>query len=996
MFLPCFSTQDWSTRPSATPVSTGTDRSGSDRDTGSPLAWVIRDTLPVGRVFDSLEPLMFDDPDHMTVSGQQNEVYEEWVFAAPMFRPLSRVFSVAGSLYPKALSPGAANRDSYQPPGSGRSLRRSHNRNWRFTCCATPRSGELAEVDELLVDKLAGISNDTDGGNEAVVTLVDCRLDILQHLIAAASDERDAATLIQQAIDLAGSTPMFRRQLLALAELAYRFGRVDDALELLDRAQMDVQLDMAALGYSMHDAISQRFRYWRLRHRIHRRSDSDDVDAVLESVPPSVDTPAGNSIAADAPVHRDSEGIEMAAEFDKSVRRLAAAAAATDEGAPYDSVRLWTVLTPALDVGHRLRQASSSASGVASHRPELLQQAVRVAIEHSNDAADRLSDRLGTRFTEQGERWPTTVRLSLGRQLHDAGRTPQWYASLLSIAEEEIFSGELDLSGRLNRIAELVTRHAALGRLDEAERLAKSLLHMSFGVGYRKDYQFDRWMRWFRTSVEAGIGEPIEEATWLARVLTAASPMTEGAPGEAAAELPGILAPRHPAAAVALFEYLVRLGEVRHLATLAKLIEGLCKGSTHEDLVAIEAMADVVTDLLAHADTEAHPGAARAVILAYRIHAGDQRANELAELMRSRIENSALPTTRSSWLEGLGVASVATSEVQDEPYGRLELLDGTQFTRGEARALIVDAATAVELRLEQVADSFFDWLDPLARLELSDDDLVGLQRAFDGSARRDGDVLVLIGRAWLDRGNAAAAVDSANAALEVADEDSWSRQWGSTRRRAHALAIHAGGAAETDRAWDDLGEVAGGRPWRSDLILGELEHLIEMLDPTLDTIALWAEIRTHLDGMAVTLDLDDRDPLGYQPIPWWVDTDSVHVERLGGDDSVARAVAVLLADHATHHAWLLRDGAIGASAAAIGTGYPELVATIERLVEASPPDEIVEALGRAVASAPDRSKNAASLVALNRALGQHPNQYIRDLSVGQDESLHPLPVQISA
>jgi hypothetical protein len=974
--------------------------SGFDQGRRIPLPQAYRLSARLGlsgnpegrRVFDAVEPALFDDADFRAYAGHQNDVYYDWAYAAPMYRRLPKVLDVASKLHP-------GDRPGEDEFGRGRGegvVRFSQVANRIVDCLAAlGRHAELSSVDQLMARMLMQHHSDPDDEDDGPFHLVDCRLRILERQVAAAPDEQTVIAIVNEGLAMAASVPLYLESLLTWADLALQFDRMSDAEALLRRSQLDAQLEPGDLGYSAGGTLTQRFRYWRLRHRILRKSEPDRAQSVLESLPPDPSTPAGNSISPSAPVYGDLDAIALTRRYDTAVRTLAAAAAATDEDTPYDTARLTATIVPMLDIRPQGRHGSATLSGISTHRGELLRLVIDVVLGHSPDSAVALASRIGSRINEEPERWPLTLQLSIARRLHHGGITPDWYPSALAEAEAEITSGDLDLNSRLERAVELTRHHATLGSIDEAQRLARALPRLSFGVGYRKDDQFDEWVGWLRRATEAGLPDPIDNAIALGHLLTAAAPMTEGAPREAATELPPILAARHPGAAVALFEYLVRKGTVRHLTALAKLTTGLCAALGPGQEAAIIATVDLVTDILARGSTVAYPDAAKAVAAASRSHLGPARGDELIEEMRSRVERDALPTTRVDWLEALGVPRVQTPERDNESsdgWGSLDLTDGTHLTPSAANARIVDAASLIALREVATPASTFGWSKAIRRLTFTPEELARLGSLFPGgNPRGDGDLQIALGHHWLHHGYAEAALACAAVALETADENSWGYMWGTTRRDAHRLAIKAGGDAERHRAWRDLAEGASDSAWRADIILRELDTIVEMLDPTVSPAEIWPLIRTHLDGMAANLELDAEDPLARQPIRWWFPGPSAGIERLHADDSAARAVAVLVTDHATHLQWLLRDPAIAIAANGLRGGFVELEAAIETVLVAEPADDVVEALARAVNASAVGPPGSPTLRRIHTMLGRHANQFIRDLSDSPDTSYVPLP-----
>src|SRR5439155_20803487 len=139
-----------------------------------------------------------------------------------------------------------------------------------------------------------------------------------------------------------------------------------------------------------------------------------------------------------------------------------------------------------------------------------------------------------------------------------------WYHAVLQALEKD--SEKLDVTSRLEAIVRLIQCHASDGNLDEATRLVWRLVPMAFGVGYRKDYQFSAWVDWLaRAMKRVSHGQLVQDAAWMARLIVAAEPMTEGAPASAAAKLPAAAVATSPMAAVRFFEFLFRFGGPNHL-----------------------------------------------------------------------------------------------------------------------------------------------------------------------------------------------------------------------------------------------------------------------------------------------------------------------------------------------------------------------------------------------------------------------------------------------
>lgn len=960
--------------------------SGIDRERYVPLSQAYRLASRLGRrgnadgrrIFDAVEPGLFDDAAFTTWVGREDDVYEEWALAATMYRPLAKILAVVENLHP---GPGADADDYRHRTGVGRFARVIDG--VLESLSELGRAAEMQQVDDLLERMLTTHHTDSnvrDGRDY----LVDSRLRIIEYRLINEEDAVAAADLVTEGLAFAKSVPLRREALLCWAEVALQHDHHVDAEVLLRRTELNAQIDTHDLGYSVEGAIDLHFWFWRLRHRLLRRRHPERSETVLDSVPPHDSTPAGNSINAEAAVHGDPQAVRGARETDLLVRLLAASAAATDEDMRYEQARIREISIRTINASN---VRSSRRNTRRSHRIKILQLMTSVVLAHGLHSAEMLAQLLGDRIQADPNDWPVPLRLVLGKQLYDGGVTADWYSETIAVAVAGLGSGELDLNSRLENAVDLIRHLSGAGRIDEARQIANSLVTLSFGVGYRKDYQFTTWVEWLGLAIDGGLNDPVMETVAVGRLITAASPMTEGLPGEAGERLPALLATRHPGAAVALFEHLVRVGTVDHLRTLSQLIPTLAKQLGHRQTLHA-AILRLVTDLSVRCTTAAQPQLLKTVIGELRLQFPDE-ADEVIRHVGKQIEREALPTTRSEWLSALRSPHEDPSDAA--VYGsELELVDGTRLTAAEVITLAGDATTLAELKNNAAEDSSFKWSTVIDRQAFSRADLELAAAAFQGETSNQlADVLVSIGRQWLRLDCHDAALACATAALDVAHDYSWGAGWGTSRRDAHSLAIAAGGEAEKDRAWMDITQSVANESARADVVLDNLKSVVGILDSTLSAAAVWPLIRCHIEGMGASLDLDGVDPVECQPLRWWVSDDSANVSRISAESNAADALAVLIVDHATHFLWMLRDPAIATGAAALGPDFPELEATIETVLRSGPPDDIAEALGRMVdCSGPGNAGPDASdrLHRIHNLLANHPNQFVRDLtdSTGQE------------
>ncbi len=424
---------------------------------------------------------------------------------------------------------------------------------------------------------------------------------------------------------------------------------------------------------------------------------------------------------------------------------------------------------------------------------------IAVARRYGNGLPEQLKDDFAHRFETESQQWPADLKFDLADDLLAAGIDAPWYRKALVELEAEAADG--DVNSRLDVMADLIQRHARSSDLKAAQHIAIGMTSTAFGVGYRKDYQFDHWVSWLgRALVELDGNRLVDDAAWLARLLTAVKPMTEGAPRSAAASLPATVVPADPMAGVRIFEYLVRQGTVQHFDALAALVCSLVVRAGTLDKATIELAADITANLLALAAHTPFPALASAIVSAAARTSNQPSASDLAESMAALTDRYALPTARPGWREGLGLG-VNTKKDADEDPGRsdvddifaLVLSDGQRIQRWDVSSHIQNVDDIISLRRMEDDDSKFDWARVIERKALERNDIPKLVEVFGKGTRMDPDVLALLAEAAELNGDRDAAFRIASDAFGSARDYIWARDFGGTRLRAASQIVRLGG-----------------------------------------------------------------------------------------------------------------------------------------------------------------------------------------------------------
>ena len=619
---------------------------------------------------------------------------------------------------------------------------------------------------------------------------------------------------------------------------------------------------------------------------------------------------------------------------------------------------------------------------------------IDVAARYGGDIPQRLSDLLAGLFEAEPHQWPLPMRLDVANRLAANGVSVPWCQETLDALE--VYAATEDVSARLRIMEDVARGYAQAGQAQRAQEVALGLIPMGFGVGYRKDYQFQYWVTWLGRAVAESGGERfVEEALWLARLLKAAAPMSERKYPAGAADLPPAVVPAAPLLAVRVFEYLVRQGAVSHTGALASLMSALLTHTTAAGTATVDLAADITAELLAPAANSAYPKLAESLVAAAERTAGIHQARRLAESVASRTDKYALLTSRAQWRQGLGIAATdpanrqaADATPSQEPAwsdDTLELSDGRRLTRVEVASQIRSVGDIVALRRQESPESWFSWAETVAQQELTNSDIRTLEQAFNDESPASVAVRVSVAESAEHNGDRDTALRLASTVLARSSRDGWSYGHRATSRRAAAIAVRLGGPSERVTACRDLTRHATSDDWVPRQLLPDLHSIVEALAPDLDSASTWPHIRFYLEGMAETLDLGSPGDLKDHGCRWWLPQPAGDPRAAGGEPTREAALAELAVGHISHPTWLVRDAAIRVVGRALAAGNSETAEALARFAQAATAHDILESAGRCLATARTVPGHVTpdSLQPLDGMLAAHPSRVLRDLASDQ-------------
>ena len=937
------------------------------------------------RMFDLAEQDGLDDRRLGRIAGQEHDAAVAWAATAPLFRPIEKV--IAGV---ERVAGQDAAMDGRERGGGWRRYVLMMEALVGATVDRGDASG-LRLIDSTLLNRIEGLTilvagQEEDSARQALngklATLVDLRFQVQLGLLSREDDPAARRNRLPNLRAVLRGMPRRHTTMLDVAEMMVKLGDVPTARRLVDRMPFDESPGLEtlrAIGGERSGVVSNRFRYWRLRELVGRGQGGEHDGEVRR--------PRREAAVGTPPDGGDDGAAALADRVDSAIRRLGRLDAAATTGEPMFERDVLDILKPMLRLFPPMGSGASSAYwSVAGHRDEFMEVVVQVAEQCGGDVPRKLAEAVERCFLDRPDEWPLSLRLQVGEGLLSASASVRWYRQTLEACENAALRE--DVYGRLSALADVAHRYLGINEVEKARAKAMTLLSMSHVVGYRKDYQFEVWVAWLGRALESEGGDRfVVDAAWLARVLSAANPMTEGAPARSAASLAAAVASADPSAAVRIFEYLVRQGEVGHMDALAELASALVTRAGEEgDWTAVETASDLVAEVVAPAASRCYPKLGQAVVAAARGCAGPVKARELAKSIGQRTNIRALPTTREGWRRSVELESPSGSarmhdrpEIEEEA---LQLDDGSTIDAHRVSEQVADVDDIVALRSRESSDSQFLWQGLVERYAQSANDISRIAAGFAGGSEMESDVLLSLALSAERCGDSELASSLAIRALAGARPASWSRWWGGTRVDAAALACRTGGRQALVAACRDLArQVSSDRSVGSRLI-HELDNVVRALEAEHDWASTWCEVREYIEGMAQGLELPDPDVLADKGCLWWLGASrspsGVGCSRLGPGE----AVAELGARHLSHATWMIRDGAIALVARALGRGSDDMASALSRFADRAETDDMLEAAGRALAAA--RRKYGAVvppvLSKFDRGLANHASQVLRELS----------------
>ena len=532
-----------------------------------------------------------------------------------------------------------------------------------------------------------------------------------------------------------------------------------------------------------------------------------------------------------------------------------------------DSSTVKIVTMPLLRLHGANSQASYSWSSGLTFRMSkvpLYELVIDAVTEHGPDALVGLHDLFEMEWSDPafGKDWPTSVRRSVIKRFIKGGCSTQWVTQALQELDDSV-PVETDVSGRVGDCVEHAEAWAEVGGLTQARRFLELAIETSFGVGYRKDYQMNHWIKLLGDINEIAPANAAERISQFAHGIRDLEESTDGRVVSTAASLLIATAFRwSPMRATRLFFWFTDQRVMNYWSGTAALAEEASKSSGPAQRTAFM----VIKEFLLPFDVFGDAGLMTRTVERLAASAGARSMIDEVRNLAERVRLDARPPARRTWLRGLkegadntglpeGSVEATVEETSEPPADirysskHLRLKDGTDpLNYEEVQTRATSAAEIGELLEQEDDGSFFDWVPLATELAQGATNVATLtdMAALFRNNRRSVRILTEVSVRLEELGNYTAAWDVGEEALKSASEYDWHPRIGGGSKIAAARALrNLDQGRAVSLIWEtllsDLQDVEG--------LIGTIpevmEDLLELLDPSVAVEDIWGEIEAH-------------------------------------------------------------------------------------------------------------------------------------------------------
>ena len=500
-------------------------------------------------------------------------------------------------------------------------------------------------------------------------------------------------------------------------------------------------------------------------------------------------------------------------------------------------------------------------------RAEFYSLLVTAVEQHGSDALSGLAEIFEQEWNDLRTKraWPIDEQRSVILSFSRAGFRRSWAIEKLRELDDLVVgaSGVADVDERVNQYLRQANAWLELQNGDRANHFLNKAIEQGFGIGYRKDYQLNRWIRWLGRINELQPGEASGRIRRFAHAIEVLDVSTEGrAAGLAAEELLVVTFRWSPIAASELLVWLLEGGLIGYQSGVRILLEEALKSNR----CPIKTVMGVFVELLLPFDTDGDPDLMRSILGRIADDEGVQESLDAAKLLATKIRTLSSPPARNAWLEGLisAIEELGSSTqrldiyVEDVKFAQEDKrLQDSLRLKGMANEISLEG---VQEQVSSIADvrrlidkedrsSYFDWSPVVERLIMEIEEeksLCEIAELFKDHHNHSSEVLTAISRRLNEIGEIRRAWDCGVEALERSSEFGWGPWYdGGTKYGAIRALIQIDRTKTIALTYQKLAKDLENNSALFSAVVAGLDELLELVASPLDISAVWAEVEEH-------------------------------------------------------------------------------------------------------------------------------------------------------
>ena len=495
---------------------------------------------------------------------------------------------------------------------------------------------------------------------------------------------------------------------------------------------------------------------------------------------------------------------------------------------------------------------------------------VSAIAQHGKEALEELRDAFEQEWKDSRSRryWPRSVRRCVVLSFLKEGVSKDWVVEhLRNIGELIVHDGDVfeHVQEHLNQAEAWLEAEQG----DYAKASLRKALEVSFGVGYRKDYQVNLWIEWLGKVCEIEPEKASERITRFVQALESLEHSTEGPAADSAADhLLGVACRWSPVRAVQLFLWLSERGMIRYRNGMLILLEGTLKTPNPP----LEVAADVFKEFLLPFDTVGESEVLALLLKRLAESGNTDRFFKRVSCLVLNVRQNAAPSARVAWNRGL-LQGLQGTELTAQDFGLQDDLPDPDEQDDSIWTNLVLADTSTTLNSQEVDDrvaslgdlqqlmemegegSFFNWTPVVQKLIESTNDvatLCALAALFKDDERRTR-ILVLISSRLSTLGKRNEAWDIGMQALNASSSYGWNGIYdGASRIQAFRALSSTDRERVVPLIYDVLvNDLEDNFGLVTDAALA-LADILELASPNLPLIDLWSEVEEHTANLLRT------------------------------------------------------------------------------------------------------------------------------------------------